>query len=283
MSSYSIKVLEVAQKEGLPTDFSFDGIFLPGETMYNPFVMTLVQEEGLNILVDSGLDMAVPRKAGLLEAMGGYNGHSNAEILETVGLTPEDIHAVILTHLHADHAGGILSYPNARFYVQRKELMGWVETSLNPEFETLWMMSMDLEDLTDLMGVAREGRVTFLDGDCANLFPGIDILGFEMEHSFASQCVLVRTDKDGKEQVFAIAGDLGNRPENYTGGGEVPCFIPNPKFAVGSRYNIIKAMSSISRAVGGNIDSVISNHDGTLRERLPSHTSKLGLCVTEVC
>jgi N-acyl homoserine lactone hydrolase len=42
--------------------------------------------------------------------------------LAAVGLKPEDIRYVVLTHLHQDHTGGNLDVPDAKFFVQRKDM-----------------------------------------------------------------------------------------------------------------------------------------------------------------
>ncbi len=42
--------------------------------------------------------------------------------IQKVGVKPEDIKYVVLSHLHLDHAGGVGHFPNARYVVQRKEL-----------------------------------------------------------------------------------------------------------------------------------------------------------------
>ena len=42
--------------------------------------------------------------------------------LQSVGVKPEDIKYVVLSHLHLDHAGGVGHFPNAMYFVQREEL-----------------------------------------------------------------------------------------------------------------------------------------------------------------
>ena len=50
--------------------------------------------------------------------------------LANAGINPHDITKVLLTHLHKDHAGGVsrmqimhqLSFPNATYYIQEREL-----------------------------------------------------------------------------------------------------------------------------------------------------------------
>ncbi len=70
------------------------------------------------LLLDTGLGF---EKDGKLQI------HRN---LADAGINPPDITKVLITHLHKDHAGGIsfgtnhleLSFPNALFYLQEKEL-----------------------------------------------------------------------------------------------------------------------------------------------------------------
>lgn len=42
--------------------------------------------------------------------------------IKKIGVNPEEIKYVILSHLHLDHAGGVGHFPNARYVVQRDEL-----------------------------------------------------------------------------------------------------------------------------------------------------------------
>ena len=70
------------------------------------------------LLLDTGLGF---EKDGRLQL------HNN---LSNVGINPSDVTKVLLTHLHKDHAGGVsmgadhsqLSFPNAKFYLQEREL-----------------------------------------------------------------------------------------------------------------------------------------------------------------
>jgi glyoxylase-like metal-dependent hydrolase (beta-lactamase superfamily II) len=41
--------------------------------------------------------------------------------LEALGIAPEDVRFVILSHLHSDHSGAIGRFPNATHVVQRRE------------------------------------------------------------------------------------------------------------------------------------------------------------------
>jgi len=279
MAHYKIRVLEVGYTENFPADFSFDGYFLAGETMFSPFSMTLLQGEGKNILVDCGIDMQNPAKRAIFEASGGVNGHTPGEVLGTVGLKPDDIDAVIMTHLHWDHAGGSACYPNAVFYLQREELERWTEVMAEPDFRALSLLSMDPCEIAAFRKLEDDDRLVLLEGDKDGLFPGVSIRVNRLVHSFAHQMALVEHNAG----VFVIAGDVCNRPENLLGTKDQPFFIPNPKFSVGSAYNAVLEYKRLMRWVDGDVDRVVMTHDGTRSGRYPEKKTELGLSVYEIC
>jgi glyoxylase-like metal-dependent hydrolase (beta-lactamase superfamily II) len=91
--------------------------------------LLLVKTNEENILIDTGMGDALSEKH---KKIYGIEKPSNLEgELSKLNLTPEDIDLVILTHLHADHSGGVVKidelgkkaprFPNARHIVQIKE------------------------------------------------------------------------------------------------------------------------------------------------------------------
>lgn len=70
-------------------------------------------------LIDAGMGEAVPGKSYLMPS------------LAKLGIGPEDIDVVLLTHMHFDHVGGLLhagrrAFPNARIAVSGAELNYWL-------------------------------------------------------------------------------------------------------------------------------------------------------------
>lgn len=41
--------------------------------------------------------------------------------LQTLGVSPDDVRWVVMTHLHTDHAGGLYHFPKSTFVISRKE------------------------------------------------------------------------------------------------------------------------------------------------------------------
>ena len=264
MASYKITVLEIGMKT-VDGAFYF-GDFMPVEREFpNPFSMTLLQGEGMTILIDCGIDASDPVKQGIIQAAGVGNVHGPAEVLATVGVKPEDVDAVILTHAHFDHAGGLDCFPNAQFYLQRAELNGWQMAASRTKYASLHIFCMDLNDIKRLERLEAEHRLTLLDGD-ADLFTGVRAVNVGGGHSFGSQMVLVETDS-GR---FLHTGDACNRPENLTGTETFPFYLPNTKFGVGAVSDILKGYDTILKLVDGDLKKLIMTHDDTRRQNYPN-------------
>ena len=89
----------------------------------------LVRGGGFVALVESGLGDRWDAKARDLYAIDDRT--TLAKSLERLGVRPEDVDALVLSHLHFDHAGGatrledgraVTAFPNATLYVQEVEL-----------------------------------------------------------------------------------------------------------------------------------------------------------------
>jgi glyoxylase-like metal-dependent hydrolase (beta-lactamase superfamily II) len=122
--------------------------------------------------------------------------------LKRVGLEPEEIDHVILTHLHFDHCGAITTndgsrlratFPKARHYVQRREY----EILLNPDPRSRPSYVPD-----NLEAVREAGLLELLDGDSEPL-PGFEVR-MTPGHTAGHQVVLVR---DGGNTA-CFMGDL---------------------------------------------------------------------------
>lgn len=91
--------------------------------------LLVVTNAGQKILFEAGIGVFFEPK--LRERFGVFeNEHRLVQSLNELGYTPEDIDDVVLSHLHFDHAGGILSryedgplkiiFERARFHVSQK-------------------------------------------------------------------------------------------------------------------------------------------------------------------
>jgi glyoxylase-like metal-dependent hydrolase (beta-lactamase superfamily II) len=87
---------------------------LPPKMTMNAF---LVQMDGRLMLVDTGCGVSMGPTLGML-----------TDNLRSMGVEPEDINAVLMTHLHPDHVNGLIDgrgqavFPNAELVVNEAEL-----------------------------------------------------------------------------------------------------------------------------------------------------------------
>ena len=125
-------------------------------------------------------------------------------VLRREGIEPEDIDTVILTHLHWDHGYGVYKLPNAKVYVQRKEL----QYAVAPY--TVNKGAYELNDTSKPPYFFKFfHQMVVLDGD-THFCEGIDIITLP-GHSPGSQGVLVTTGH-GR---YLITGDLYYNMVNY--------------------------------------------------------------------
>ncbi len=123
--------------------------------------------------------------------------------LRAAGFRPESIDVVALSHLHFDHAGGLLAadgspaFPRARIAAQRQE---WTfALGDNPRLQA----SYDQDELRLVSGAGEQGAV---DGQ-AELLPGVEALQTG-GHSGGHQAIVVRAP----DRTLAFFGDLFMRP-----------------------------------------------------------------------
>jgi N-acyl homoserine lactone hydrolase len=144
-----------------------------------PCVCYLVQTSAANILIDSGLpdNFALPlgREAPVL-------GKPVVAQLAEIGLQPDDIDTVIITHYDGDHIGQLDKFPHARLVVQRAQYDQAHQG--HPRFaptRTIWDQPVE--------------RHTFVDGD-TDWLPGLRLIDTS-GHVPGHQSVLVRLPQTG--------------------------------------------------------------------------------------
>lgn len=77
----------------------------------------LIRHRGQNLLWDSGLPAALKGGSNTDGPFTVSLGRTIAEQLAVLGLTPADIDALGISHMHFDHTGQAVQFPNARLIV----------------------------------------------------------------------------------------------------------------------------------------------------------------------
>lgn len=103
-----------------------------------------------------------------------------------LGIAPEQVTDVIISHSHWDHADGADLFPTATVWIQKEEYDYYV----GPQGEALHGADADVARM--LGDLNRAGRVKLVDGDAKEILPGIRVYTGG-KHTFASQFVGVQT------------------------------------------------------------------------------------------
>lgn len=281
MADYSIWVLEYAAVEKFPRSVMLYGPMHQG-TRKLPYGFAVLKGMGETILIDTGYDHTAFGKA-LADSYGVSNFRHPTEVLAEVGVRPEDVTIVFVTHAHFDHMGALDFFPNATFYIQQRELVKWVwSLTLGPEFRFL-VGGTDPADIAKAVELARQGRMVTIDGDREDVLPGIDVHLAADTHTYGSMYVTVRNDgaRDSQD-AWIFAGDLIYTYDNLTGlDPDAPQIVPIG-LAVGSQSNLIFASDTMLKTVGREVRRVIPVHEDRLKEVFPSRLTARGQQVVEI-
>jgi glyoxylase-like metal-dependent hydrolase (beta-lactamase superfamily II) len=159
----------------------------------------LIETPAGRVLVETGIGERVDDKT---RAMRVYQGLAVVPALEAAGFLPETVDVVALSHLHFDHAGGLLradgsrAFPRATIVAQKAE---WeVALGDNPRLVASYVQP-------ELRLVHDWGAEGWADGE-RELLPGVTVVPTG-GHSTGHQAVVVRGTGDGARTV-AFFGDL---------------------------------------------------------------------------
>ena len=142
----------------------------------------LLRGNGRNVLVDAGF-----YRDKFIRQWKPIDFVSPAAAVQRLGVKPEDVTDIIVSHVHWDHADGVDLFPKARVWIQKEELQHHV----GPDGAARNRM-IDGDDAKMFATLLRAGRIEQVNGDSVEIIPGIRVFTGG-KHTFASQFATVRT------------------------------------------------------------------------------------------
>jgi glyoxylase-like metal-dependent hydrolase (beta-lactamase superfamily II) len=214
----------------------------------------IVRAGGKTVLVDTGTGTKGTKAPGAVEA--GEAGKLLAN-LDHAGILPEDVDAVVNTHLHWDHCGGNTlledgrlrpAFPRAKYLIQKGE---WEAATHTNERTRGTYLAENFEPLADAK------QVELLEGD-AEIVPGVRVTlapGHTEDH-----CI-VEVESGGSYAVYI--GELAQQPVMLERPAWISAFDIMPLVSLETKKRIVeKAVEK-----DGIVISVHSDYPGLGRMR----------------
>jgi len=114
-----------------------------------------------------------------------------SDALADLGIKPEDVTDLVISHIHWDHADGADLFPKARVWIQRDEYMHYVGDAWQKRGRG---EGADPDDVLALVKINEQGKLSFVEGDSQQILPGISCY-IGGKHTFQSQYLGVNTRK----------------------------------------------------------------------------------------
>jgi glyoxylase-like metal-dependent hydrolase (beta-lactamase superfamily II) len=157
----------------------------------------IVEINGKTILFDTGMGSNTifgPTTGRLLKSM------------REAGIDPASIDAVVLSHAHIDHCGGVCAqdgtpnFPKAQVYISQRDFEDWTEGRSVPE-----RFAVQVQNARKNLLPVRDRMIFFEDGQ--EFLPGVQAI-YAPGHTMGHHCFLLKSGREG----FCFLGDLTHHP-----------------------------------------------------------------------
>jgi len=165
--------------------------------------------------------------------------------LKNIGVEPQDIKTVILTHLHWDHCSNNTLFKNAQFIVQKREMIH----ALSPLPTQKAIYGWGGDDSPPFLQMASSYRI--IDGDF-HVADGVDLVLIP-SHTPGIQGVMVQ----GEKKRYFLASDSLPLYENFESG-----FVPS-----GVNTSLEDYYRSYARIEALGVDEILPGHDARIMSK----------------
>ena len=216
---WDVYVIEFARSKDQPVDGLINGAHEDG-VVDLPFSFVMARRGERVTLVDTGF-MREGIGAEMSARFGIPHWISPLRMLAELGVEQEQVTDIVVSHAHFDHMGSIGKFPKAHIWIQKREILSWIEAmALPPQFGFLTAI-INPDDLRHAFDASVEHRLTLLEGDRDNVLPGIHVR-FGEGHTLGQQFVILETGR-GR---LVVSGDCVYAARNITGHKHDGVYVP---------------------------------------------------------
>lgn len=152
-------------------------------TMDIAMMVWVVRGGGRTILVDAGF----VREKFITQWKPADYVTPAAAVERGLGIKPDDVTDIVISHIHWDHADGVTLFPKATIWLQREEYTHHVGDD-----GAVLDRAIDRDVAAAFHALRQGNRIKLIDGDDQEILPGIRVYTGG-RHTFASQFAGVRT------------------------------------------------------------------------------------------
>lgn len=246
MSTYEIHAIKYASNDERRRSDNFIGGDPHDGPMPMDFFVWVLKGEAGTFVFDIGFDeaMATKRQRRITRPVG--------EGLKAIGVEPESVRDVIISHMHYDHAGNHSLFPNARYHIQDEEMRCCTGRCMcHPHLRH----PFEATDVTAMVGRVFEGRAAFHEG-ASEIAPGLSV-HLVGGHSRGLQFVRARTARGW----VVLASDVSRYYENFEQGRP---------FAVAENVSAMLERFGTMRRLAASPAHIVPDHDPMVLQRYPA-------------
>lgn len=172
--------------------------------------------------------------------------------LKMIGIDPDKVEDVVLSHMHFDHCGNHDLFPRARYHLQDKEMEYCTGRCMCHDY---LRRAFEADDVQAMVGKVFEGRVRFHKGT-SEVAPGVTVHHVG-GHSSGLQLTRVRT----RRGWVVLSSDASHFYANFEGARPFPVVASVIEMLDG--YRTLYQLATSPR-------HIIPGHDPLVLERYPA-------------
>lgn len=235
-----------------------ESVWTPGKNRGRPIQFSstcwLIKHGGEWLLWDTGVPQTAlgrPRGWSTLPKLIVYHlDKSLTDQLAELGLGPNDIGRVAISHTHGDHIGNVGLFPNSTVLMQRSEY-DWIHSPDGPNDNVNQLMAL----ARSLLGTPK--NLQLIDGDTDVFGDGSVTLVSTPGHTPGHQSLLVHLKNSG---FIMLSGDVAHSEQNFEGN-----IVPSLNT---SKAESVASMQRVRQLIAAYRATFFINHDKTQTDEL---------------
>ena len=183
-----------------------------------------------------------------------------AEALPELGIDPDDVAAIVITHAHWDHTGNVRQFPRAQLVMTEAEYAFWTSSlAARAQFAA----HCEPEEIALLRRARAEGRLTLFTGQ-HTVAPGIELT--EVGGHTPGQLIASVTTQDGGTVV--LASDALHFYEEVE--------RDRPFAVLADLPGMYRAYDTLAQLATQPRTHLVAGHDPLVRARFTRHARETG-------